>query len=135
MGRVKGRVQKFCTDPSLTKQSFKDECDVNMIMKRFKKICSSDFLEKFNGFVGGRFGDFSEVTDYRSAIDQVRQADAVFGALPAIVRKRFDNNPALFLDFVANPNNSDELVAMGLATKRAPNQDAPSQSVSTGEFQ
>ena len=130
------RVQKHFTQPSRTKQSFKDECDINLIMKRFKRVMNADFLQKFNGFVGGQFGDFSEVTDYRSALDQVRQAQGVFEALPAIVRKRFDNDPALFLDFCHDPKNSDELVALGLATKGGPIQDAPSQPpLSTGNSQ
>jgi len=129
------RVQKHFTQPSRTKQSFKDECDINLIMKRFKRVMNADFLQKFNGFVGGQFGDFSEVTDYRSALDQVRQAQGVFEALPAIVRKRFNNDPALFLDFCHDPKNSDELVTLGLATKSAPVQDAPSQPSSTGNFQ
>ena len=29
----KGRVQIMFTEPSLTKQSFKDECDINQIVK------------------------------------------------------------------------------------------------------
>lgn len=38
-------------------------------------------------------------------------------ALPAQVRAKFSNDAAEFLDFVQNPKNADELVAMGLATK------------------
>lgn len=129
------RVQKNFFQPSRTKQSFRDECDVNLIMKRFKKICNADFLDKYNGYVGGQFGDFSEVTDYRSAIDQVRQAEAVFGALPAIVRRRFDNDPAMFLDFCQNPANADELVELGLATRRQSEVLSGETPVSTGNSQ
>lgn len=122
------RVTKEFSLPSRTKQSHKDECDINLIMKRFKKVMNEDYLDKFNGFVGGSFGDFSNVVDYRSAIDQVRQAEAVFGALPSIVRKQFDNDPASFLDFCHDPRNLDELVKLGLATKRPPLEDVASQS-------
>lgn len=109
------RVQLVCTDPSRTKQSFKDECDINKIMKRFKKVQGVEYLEQYRGYVGGNYGDFSQVVDYRSALDQVRRAQDVFGALPAAVRRRFGNDAAEFLDFVSNPANKDELVAMGLA--------------------
>jgi len=109
------RVQKTFTKPSRTKQAFRDECDINLIMKRFKKVMDGDFLERFNGFVGGQFGDFSEVTDYRSAIEQIREARGVFDALPSIVRKRFGNDPAEFLDFCHNPANLDEMRKLGLA--------------------
>lgn len=121
------RVQKNFALPSRTKQSFKDECDINKIMKRFKKTVGTDYLNRFQGYLDGRYGDFSEVADYRSALHQVRQAEEVFMALPAKVRGRFSNDPAQFLDFVQNPNNAEELVSLGLATK-TPDQDALSQS-------
>lgn len=112
------RIRKTFSQPSRTKQAFKDECDVNKIMQRFKKVMDVEYLDKFHGYVGGQFGDFSEVGDYRSAIEQVRSAEAVFEALPAIVRKRFGNDPAEFLDFVGDPKNVDEMVSLGLAVKR-----------------
>lgn len=121
------KVLKIFEKPSRTKQAFKDECDINLIMKRFKKVMGSDYLERYNGYVSGQFGDFSNVGDYRSALDQVKRAEEVFMALPAIVRKRFGNDAAEFLDFCNDPANVDEMVSMGLATKRAPTQDAPSQ--------
>lgn len=109
------RVQKFFTEGSRTKQSFKTECDMNMIMKRFKKTAGVDFLNRYQGYMSGQFGDFSEVVDYRTALDQIARADEVFMALPAKVRARFENDAAQFLDFVQNPSNTDELVQMGLA--------------------
>lgn len=128
MERKFPRVQKSFSKPSLTKQSFKDECDINKIMQRFKKISSADFLNRYQGYVSGEFGDFSAVSDYRTALDQLSQSRGVFDALPAKVRSRFNFDPAVFLDFVQNPANGDELVSLGLATKRAPVQDAPSKS-------
>lgn len=119
MSKVKERkrVQVFFNEPSRTKQAFKDMCDINKIMARFKKVQGADFLQRYNGCVGGQFGDFSNVTDYRSAIDQVRLAEDRFMSMPAVVRKRFQNDPAQFLDFCSDPSNIDELVSMGLASK------------------
>jgi len=128
MERKFPRVQKSFTKPSLTKQSFKDECDINKIMQRFKKISSADFLNRYQGYLSGEFGDFSAVSDYRTALDQLSQARGVFDALPSKVRTRFGNDPAVFLDFVHDPRNAEEIVSLGLATKRAPVQDAPSKS-------
>jgi len=108
------RVKKVFNRPSLTKQSFKDECDINIIMKRFRKVQGADFLNRYQGYLDGQFGDFSGVQDYRTAIEQIQQARGVFDALPSKVRSRFENDPAQFLDFVHNPANRDELVAMGL---------------------
>lgn len=111
------RVQKLCKG-GRTKQSFRDECDVNKIMKRFKRSAGVGFLDRYQGYLSGQFGDFSEVVDYRTALDQVRQANEVFGRLPAVVRKRFGNDPASFLDFVHDPANVGELVKMGLANAK-----------------
>ena len=35
---IRNRVQKYFTEPSRTKQAFKQECDINHIMKKFKKL-------------------------------------------------------------------------------------------------
>lgn len=112
------RVQIFFDDPSLTKQSFKDQCDVNQIVERYRRDNGGELLQMMQGYAGGQFGDFSNVVDYRSALDQINAAKGVFDALPAIVRKRFDNDPAIFLDFCDDPQNHDELVRMGFAEPR-----------------
>lgn len=111
------KITKVFTKPSLTKQSFKDECDINVIMRRFKKQCGADYLSKFQGYTNGQFGDFSNVVDYRTALDQVKRAKEVFGALPSKIRARFSNDAAEFLDFVQDPRNADEMVSLGLATR------------------
>ena len=94
---IRNRVQKYFTEPSRTKQAFKQECDINHIMKKFKKVAGSEFLNQYQGYLGGQFGDFSEVVDYRTALDQINRSKAVFEALPSVLRKRFDNDPAKFL--------------------------------------
>ena len=93
---IRNRVQKYFTEPSRTKQAFKQECDINHIMKKFKKVAGSEFLNQYQGYLGGQFGDFSEVVDYRTALDQINRSKAVFEALPSVLRKRFDNDPAKF---------------------------------------
>jgi phage internal scaffolding protein len=42
-----------------------------------------------------------------------------FLALPAKVRARFDNDPALFVDFASDEANRDELKALGLLREEA----------------
>ena len=72
-------------------------------MKKFKKVAGSEFLNQYQGYLGGQFGDFSEVVDYRTALDQINRSKAVFEALPSVLRKRFDNDPAKFLDLFKIP--------------------------------
>lgn len=102
--------------PSLTQQSFKDECDVNLIVKRFKDVNGVDLSTQNIGFPQGMvFGDFTNVSDYRSAIEQVRRADEAFNSLDPKIRARFDNDPSKFLDFCSDAKNIDEMRKIGLA--------------------
>lgn len=111
------RVQVVFTLPSKTRQEFKDECDLNLTMKRFARTPEgAAALQNATGFAQGlRFEDVSAVPDFRTARDCVIAAESKFMALPAIIRKRFDNDAAAFLDFASNPDNLDEMRSMGLA--------------------
>lgn len=97
--------------PLLVKQAFKDECDVNAILKRYRKTGVIEHVSK----VAARYGDFSEFKEYREMLDTVRSADEMFFGLPAELRKRFENNPANFVEFMGNPANLNEAVELGLA--------------------
>lgn len=108
------RVRKVCLG-GRTKQAFKADCDVNQIMKRFKRSYGGDYLSMVKTPLGGSYLDCSDVADYRTALDQVKRADELFMGLPAKVRSRFANDAGKFLDFVHNPANVGELVELGLA--------------------
>lgn len=99
------------TGPSLTKQEFKDECDINVIMKRYEK---DGFLAHFNKYQG-QYGDFLDAPEFHEAQNKVLVATEMFMSLPAAIRSRFDNDPGAFLDFVGDPANGKELVELGLA--------------------
>jgi phage internal scaffolding protein len=95
--------------PSLTKQSFRDECDINNILRQFNVTGQLPA-----GSVQPQYGDFSGITDYQSALNAVMAAQDSFLQLPAKVRAKFDNDPALFVDFASNEANRDEMKALGL---------------------
>jgi phage internal scaffolding protein len=117
------RVQYFCEGPSLTRQEFRDECDLGKIIARFSMTPEGqEALMKAQGYLDARFEDVSGVVDYQTALEQVKAADEAFMRLPAIVRTRFDNDPAKFLDFVDDPKNGDEMIKLGL---RAPKESLP----------
>lgn len=102
---------------SMTRQSARDECDINLIMKRFEK---TGIIEHFNEHRGD-YGDFTGApSSYQEALNQVLAADAMFQSLPARVRARFANDPGRFLQFVDDPANARELVDLGLAEPPAP---------------
>lgn len=116
---MRKRVLKCFDKPSLTKQYFKDECDINKLVKKFCDV-GSLHAQTLQGHASGQYGDFSEIPDYRSALDQVRRAGESFNALPAVVRARFQNDIAGFLDFCHDERNAEELRAMGLLKDPAP---------------
>jgi len=97
------------TRPSRTQQSFRDECDINNILRQFNVTGELPV-----GSVQPQYGDFSGITDYQSALNSVMAAQDSFLALPAKVRAKFDNDPAVFLDFVSDEANKDEMKALGL---------------------
>lgn len=102
----------YFDEPSLTKQSFKDECDINIIIERVMRI-GPDALSHLNQRMA-QYGDVSSVPDYRSALDAVNRAQGMFMSLDAKVRERFGNDPAKFLDFCNDGRNYAEAVALGL---------------------
>lgn len=104
------RLPFTSTQKSLTRQSMKDECDVNVIIRRFHKTGLVDHLNVHEG----QYGDFAEI-DYHEALNTVREADHMFLTLPSDVRTRFDNDPGKFLEFSTNPDNLDAMRELGLA--------------------
>lgn len=99
-----------CLDPSLTQQQFKEEADINTIVDRFLR---SGVMP--NSVNMPQYVDYEGVFDFQSAMNVVRQADENFMRLDAKVRARFNNSPQEFLEFFANPDNTEEAVRLGLA--------------------
>jgi phage internal scaffolding protein len=87
-----------------TKQSFKDETDVNNIIAKHTRMGTLSHLEQF----GGQYGDFSDF-DFQEAQNQIAKANSMFEQLPANLRKEFKNDPAAFLEFVNDEENRDRL--------------------------
>lgn len=94
---------------SRTVQSEKDNCDINILMDRYQK---SGVIPVMQG--APIYGDFTELPDYRGAVETVMKADKAFSSLPAKVRAEFDNDPARFLEFAQDPVNEARMRDMGL---------------------
>lgn len=99
-----------CLDDSLTQQQFKEEADINTIVNRFLKTGVLPTPNTFPQYV-----DFEGVFDYQSAMNLVRAADESFMRMDAKLRSRFNNSPQEFLEFFADPANSEEAIRLGLA--------------------
>lgn len=122
------RVALEVTTLSLTKQAMRDECNINRIMDRYQKTGLLDHVQQY----AGKYGDFAGVQDYQSSVNQVLEAQEAFMTLPSSVRKRFDNDPGAFLEFVMDASNLEEMVSLGLANPPPPANDAGEASASPG---
>lgn len=101
--------------PSRTQQQFKEECDVNNILRNY---VSTGVLTHVSD-VAPEFGDYSEVpSDYGEALELIRRSNDEFMTLPSEVRERFDNQPVNLIKFLQDENNREEAEKLGLVNKR-----------------
>lgn len=110
---MRKRVQLTCNDKSRTKQNFKDLCDINLVVKRWLKSGQMPQAD----MSGLQYGDFTGDSDFMSLSNKLIRAEQSFMSLPAQTRKRFDNDPAQLLSFIADRSNFDEAVKLGLVDK------------------
>lgn len=116
---------------SLTQQQFKDECDINSILKRFLKNGILDHLQPTQAQYG-----FAPSESFTESMFLVKQGEESFSQLPAAVRTHFENSPAAFLDAAADPERIDEFYDLGLLERPLPTElpvdtpTAPSDPVS-----
>jgi len=87
-----------------TKQSFKDETDINKIMMRAEKTGTISHLNKHQG----SYSDFAEF-DYFENLQKLTRGREIFDDLPAEVRNEFANSPSDFFKYVNDPANKDRL--------------------------
>jgi len=101
-----------CEDASRTQQHFKDETDINNILRQFN--ITGQLPSKA---ISPRYGDFTGIGDYHSALNQVIAAETEFMTLPATLRARFNNDPQELIEFLDNPENMTEAKKLGLVNK------------------
>lgn len=104
------RAGMVFSEPSLAKQSFKDECNINNIVKRSRVTGMLSHLSSRQP----RFMDLGSSTDFHSAMNTVIAAEKAFSELPSDLRERFSNDPAKLLEFVHDPKNHAEAITLGL---------------------
>jgi len=109
MEEVSNETGLKCEDKSLAQQHMRDECDINVIVERFGVTGHLPVKA-----IEPSYGDFSGVTDYHTALNKIKAAEAEFMALPAKLRAKFDHNPNALLNFLENEANRDEAIQLGL---------------------
>jgi len=98
-----------CEDATRTQQHFKDETDINNILRMFN--ITGQLPKKA---VTPQYGDFTGIYDYHGALNAVIAAEDEFMTLPATLRARFDNDPQELIEFLNNEENKDEAIKLGL---------------------
>lgn len=109
------RVQIACAG-GRTKQEFKDECDLNVLMKRYEK---TGVLP--NGRMSQpRYVDAFDLPSYQESLQIMADAERAFMSLPARVRAEFENDAEKFVAFAQDEANVEKLREWGLAKPAEP---------------
>lgn len=107
------RVQFSCGSELITKQAMKDECDINNILKQYKR---TGIIAHINA-QEPVYTDLPDQFDYQQALNTQMQADAAFATLPSVVRAHFGNNPAALLAALNDPSQREKLTELGIIRK------------------
>jgi len=100
---------KVICGPGRTKQEFKKDADINVIIKKFQTTGIINFRNEHEAF----YGDIDPL-DFQDAMNTVAKAGEMFDALPANIRKKFGHDPAVFLEYIQDPTNETEARSLGL---------------------
>lgn len=121
---------------SLTHQHFKDDCDINFLMKRFRDPDTLCRYYPAHADTRLEYVDLVDApTDLHDAFSRVKEAESAFNDLPLAIRSRFNHDPQQLVSFLLDPNNNDESVRLGLreeGTVVPPCQPAESSVTSDG---
>lgn len=115
-------------EPSMTEQQFKDQCDVNNIVKQFTlagyRSQDFDMLGKQVMSDASRFIDVSKVPTLQEAHALIEEAQNSFiQNVPAKIRERFDNDAMKFWQHASKAQNVNEIKTLfgDLKNYSAPN--------------
>lgn len=115
------------TEDSLTNQSDAQEADINILVKKFG---ITGQLPQVTG-LQPLYGDFTSADDYRTSLDKINAAKEAFQAIPAHIRKQFDNDPAKFIQFASDEKNIEKLREWKLAPPKEAPKDGERKTDST----
>ena len=99
-----------------TNQQFKNSCDINTILARYRTTGLLEHVSKFQP----QYGDISDV-EFKQALDTISQAKAEFQALPASKRKEFDG----IEDYLAVMAATDDHIKVIMGDNQQTAQTAP----------
>lgn len=110
------RVQHVSDLPDLTEQTHIAECDVNNIIKKFRKTGQ---LSHVRSAAAGQYSDLADL-DFETMQNGILHAKHLFEQIPSEIRNRFGHDPQALIEFIRDPENHEEAVKLGLMAKREP---------------
>lgn len=103
-------VSLNCGEQKITDDTFKNECDINYIMKKYQQTgVLPHTADKMAQYL-----DVSDVPSLEQAYEQIQQAQELFMELPSALRKRLNNDPRNLVDYISDPENKQELIKLGV---------------------
>lgn len=107
--------------PSLTDQTFKDECDIHHIIDNFGQTGLVDSVGAHDPATL-QYGDTTLLPDYETACNLVANVTSEFGELPSKIRAEFNNDPRFLLEALGStePAVVARLEELGLKPKPQP---------------
>lgn len=79
-----------------TKEAFKDQCDINKILKKAAIKGGLSHVQKYPEAV---YGEFDPSLDLFVARERIAQAERIFADLPAEIRREFGNDAVKFIEY------------------------------------
>lgn len=111
---LRKRVTIDCSQPQLTDQSFKKQCDINLIMKQYEK---TGMLPQ-QTISNPRYIDNTNIPTLEDAFNITNQAMEAFYTLPPTIRRLMDNDASQLENFISNPENHDLLKKHGVIVEK-----------------
>lgn len=111
---VREFTQIDCSNlPDLCRQSERDSCDINLIIKQFdrQQLAALDAMPR-------RFMDVSEVGTLQEQLSRLAEVGQYFAQLPADVREEFDNSEMVFLEAIGDPDFEKSLAEFGVKVEK-----------------
>lgn len=106
--------RKFYNDePSLTVQSCAADTDINNLIARYNSTGSFHSSLDVPSSPPS-FEDLCDAPTYHEAMNALVTVQDSFSQLPAALRDRFRNDPSQLLEFLADVDNREEAVKLGL---------------------
>lgn len=94
----------------LVDRAYAKECDINLIVDRFMR--TGEMLPPAPE--GLQYGDDTARPRYEESKKLVLESEAWFESLPAKLRRRFDNQLSVMMEFMENSDNYEEAKELGI---------------------